>query len=62
MSTFGRYGSGGSNPGKFPTPPDDNSAGFAHLVAVVGTDSGNPDSVPTSAPATFGAPEHNKAS
>jgi hypothetical protein len=61
MSVFGKYGVGGSNPGKFPTPPDDNSGGFTLEVALIGTDAGQPDSKPEVSATAFGAPEHNKA-
>ena len=61
MSTFGKYGVGGSVSGKYTIPPEENSGGFDYSAAAEGTDAGNPDSKPTAAPGTFGAPEHNKA-
>ena len=59
MSTFGPLGVGGSVPGKFPGAPDESPVALD--TATTGTDSGQPDSKPTSAVSTFGAPEHNKA-
>jgi hypothetical protein len=44
MSTFGKYGVGGSVPGKFPTPSDETPFDFA--AAATGTERGNPDSKP----------------
>ena len=61
MSNFGKYGTGGRVPGKYPMPSNDNSAGFAHDTANAGTDDGQPDSMPDTKPSTFGAPEHNPA-
>ena len=44
MSKFGKYGVGGSNPGKFPGAPDEQMLDFA--AAAQGTELGNPDSKP----------------
>ena len=44
MSKFGKYGVGGSNPGKFPGGPDEQMLDFA--AAAQGTELGNPDSKP----------------
>jgi len=44
MSTFGKYGVGGSNPGKYPGGPDESAIDVA--AATTGTDRGNPDSKP----------------
>ena len=46
MSVFGKYGTGGTNPGKPQTPSDDNSGNFTMADATMGTEKGNPDSKP----------------
>jgi len=56
MSTFGKYGLGGANPGKWPGAPDEQLLDFA--AAATGTERGNPDSKPE-VQAVEGS--HNKA-
>lgn len=46
MSAFGKFGTGGSVPGKYPMPSDDNVGGFTFEAAAIGTEKGNPDSAP----------------
>lgn len=55
-STFGKYGVGGTNPGKWPGAP--NEAPFDFDAASTGTERGNPDSKPEVS-GTDGS--HNKA-
>ena len=61
MSAFGKYGTGGSVPGKYKTPSDDNSGNFQQMIAVVGTEMNQPDSAPEVSGNAFGAAEHNPA-
>ena len=61
MSTFGKYGVGGSNPGKYPAVSDDNNGNFDLATATVGTETNQPDSKPAVTVASFGRPEHNNA-
>ena len=44
MSVFGKYGVGGTNPGKFPNPPYETTLDVD--AASTGTEKGNPDSRP----------------
>lgn len=44
MSTFGKYGVGGTNPGKPLKAPDEMV--FDYAAAATGTEKGNPDSKP----------------
>lgn len=57
MSAFGKYGVGGSVPGKWPGAP--NEATVDMTAATQGTETGNPDSKPEVG--NHGAPEHNAA-
>ena len=59
MSAFGKYGTGGTNPGKYPGEPDTKDFDFA--TAAQGTESNTPDSKPEVTAGMFGAPEHNPA-
>ena len=59
MSTFGKYGVGGSVPGKYiqgeaETPVDQTAAS-------TGTETNQPDSRPGTTPESFGSPAHNGA-
>ena len=57
MSTFGKYGVGGSVPGKWPGAPDESTLDMA--TATTGTERGNPDSKPEVG--NHGSPDHNPA-
>lgn len=48
MSAFGKYGTGGSIPGKWPGAPDETAVAEA---ASIGTEKNQPDSRPESEPA-----------
>ena len=63
MSAFGKYGTGGPNPGNYNVPSDDNSGNFTADMgkgsAFEGTGIRSPDSFDDYPPQNFGAPEHN---
>ena len=57
MSIFGKYGTGGSVPGKWPGSPDESPLDLG--AASQGTDIHTPDSKPEVTEASFGSPAHN---
>jgi hypothetical protein len=57
MSVFGKYGVGGSVPGKWPGAPDETVTD--QTAACTGTDNRQPDSRPEVTPESFGSPAHN---
>ena len=57
MSAFGKYGVGGSVPGKWPGVPDEQALDVG--AATTGTDQRQPDSKPEVTEASFGSPAHN---
>lgn len=59
MSTFGKYGVGGSIPGKY--SQGENEATFDQTAACTGTETNQPDSRPGTTPESFGSPAHNAA-